>query len=627
MYLVATDASGHVGTSTNFDVVVENDLGVAMVARPDPVVAGALLTNTITVNNTGPADATGVVTTNFLPPSVSFVSATTSLGSCVLVGGEVRCTLGTLMGGASATITLITTPGALGQITNRVAVGRAEADSYAGNNSATSVTTVVMPTINLTIADASVVEGNAGVSNLVFLVSLFPRTSNTVTVSYSTTGGSALAGVDFLSTNGVVTFLAGETNKFITVRAIGDTENESNETFTVNLFSPVNATIADGLAVGTIVNDDFLATIGLASITLIEENCLTPNGSVDPLETVTVQVALQNRSAGAAVATNLNATLISISGVFRPSGPQNYGFVPPGAVVIRPFTFTAVNVCGGAVSAIFQLDDGGVSLGRVTNIYRLGTNVIFRENFDGVSSGTLPAGWTRSSSGSPPPWDTQNSTRHTLPNAAFAAGPGFTSDNHLTSPAFMVPLAPARLSFFHRYSTQTSADGGNLEISINGGEFTDILTAGGNFVLGGYSGTIQSGTVPAWSGSIAGFSNVIVNLPAAASGGSVAVRWRFRTDGSVSSTGWFVDSITADAFLGCCTSSPPLITQITWSAGTVNMRWLSLPGRSYRLQYRAAVDAGIWTEAPGDVLATSTLSQKNDTPGAGPRFYRVVMLP
>ncbi len=89
-----------------------------------------------------------------------------------------------------------------------------------------------------------------------FAVTLSTAASGPVTASYTTAGGSATASVDFGSALGTVSFAAGETNKTIAVSAIGDTTVEPNETFTVTLSAPTGATLADAVAIGTIVNDD-----------------------------------------------------------------------------------------------------------------------------------------------------------------------------------------------------------------------------------------------------------------------------------------------------------------------------------------------------------------------------------
>src|SRR5581483_7245983 len=116
----------------------------------------------------------------------------------------------------------------------------------------------------------------------------------------------------------------------------------------------------------------------------------------------------------------------------------------------------------------------------------------------------------------------------------FAPDPSNVSDNSLTSPSFMIASTNAQLTFRHYYSAENTYDGGVLEISINGGAFTDILTAGGTF--GGNSGYTQtispSFSNPlagrqAWSGDSGGFVPVTVTLPASAAGQSVRLRWRF----------------------------------------------------------------------------------------------------
>jgi FG-GAP-like repeat/Calx-beta domain len=59
-----------------------------------------------------------------------------------------------------------------------------------------------------------------------------------------------------VSTSGVVTFNPGETIKSVIVTVNGDASAEANETFFVNLSNAINAILAVGQGVGTIVNDD-----------------------------------------------------------------------------------------------------------------------------------------------------------------------------------------------------------------------------------------------------------------------------------------------------------------------------------------------------------------------------------
>ena len=76
---------------------------------------------------------------------------------------------------------------------------------------------------------------------------------------------------------GTVTILAGSTTGQITVAVSGDTLYEADETFTVNLSSPGNATIAVGTGTGTILNDDLPPTLSIGNISLLEGNSGTTN--------------------------------------------------------------------------------------------------------------------------------------------------------------------------------------------------------------------------------------------------------------------------------------------------------------------------------------------------------------
>src|SRR5262249_8813629 len=74
-------------------------LSVGMTATPGPVAAGATITYTVTVTNTGPSSAPNVVLTETLPPGATYESAVPSQGSCGHVT-DVSCPLGTIASGA-----------------------------------------------------------------------------------------------------------------------------------------------------------------------------------------------------------------------------------------------------------------------------------------------------------------------------------------------------------------------------------------------------------------------------------------------------------------------------------------------------------------------------------------------
>lgn len=303
---------------------------------------------------------------------------------------------------------------------------------------------------------------------------------------------------------------------------------------------------------------------------LTAEGCLAPNGAVDPDETVTLELGLKN--IGTASSTNLVATLLATGGVTSPGLPQSYGVVTAGgATVLRPFSFTANGACGSPLTVTLQLQDGTRELGLVAYDLMLGVkSEVVCENFDGVAAPTLPAGWTTTASGAQTAWSTDSAIRDASPNAAASTAAGANGVNELTSPVLALPLGDAKLMFRNHHNLEASAtmgfDGGVLEIKIGAGAWTDIVTAGGSFVSGGYNFFLGSGYGNplagrrAWSGNSDGFITTIVNLPVAAAGRSVQFRWRCGTDGSIGGPGWRVDSI-ALVTRGCCADfSPPIIT-------------------------------------------------------------------
>jgi hypothetical protein len=96
----------------------------------------------------------------------------------------------------------------------------------------------------LSISDTVVAEGTNNTVSAIFSVRLFPPSPEIVTVQFNTVDGSALAGEDYASTNGTVTFLPGETNRFLSVSVTGDAAPEPDETFFVQLHDPVHASLA-----------------------------------------------------------------------------------------------------------------------------------------------------------------------------------------------------------------------------------------------------------------------------------------------------------------------------------------------------------------------------------------------
>jgi predicted extracellular nuclease/sugar lactone lactonase YvrE len=125
----------------------------------------------------------------------------------------------------------------------------------------------VVPTASLipelSIADASISEGNSGARPLAFNVSLSAPAPlqgvsfDIVAASVNGTGNSALAGNDYSSpSTTTVTIPSGQSSTSYWVKILGDTRVENDEIFQVTLSQVTGASLGRSRAVGRILNDD-----------------------------------------------------------------------------------------------------------------------------------------------------------------------------------------------------------------------------------------------------------------------------------------------------------------------------------------------------------------------------------
>ncbi|MDP7276846.1 MAG: Calx-beta domain-containing protein [Planctomycetaceae bacterium] len=100
-------------------------------------------------------------------------------------------------------------------------------------------------------------NGMVDKTDAVFTVTLSRSKDEAVSVNYATEDGIATAVTeDYLPTSGTIVFAPGEVTRTFSVPVIGDTLDEADETFLVNLTGANGAVIIDGQGIGTIVNDD-----------------------------------------------------------------------------------------------------------------------------------------------------------------------------------------------------------------------------------------------------------------------------------------------------------------------------------------------------------------------------------
>lgn len=260
------------------------------------------------------------------------------------------------------------------------------------------------------------------------------------------------------------------------------------------------------------------------------------------------------------------------------------------------------------------------------------------QNFDGVVAPVLPVGWTavtNTSGGGTTAWATSTAFSFSASNAAFTNNATDISDEWLNSEPFNITSATATLTFRNRFDLENSFDGMVLEISIGGGAFQDILLAGGSFVTGGYTGTISSsfgnpiGGRQAWTGTSSGFVLTTVNLPAAANGQNIVLRWRRSTDDSFGNTGVFIDNVVICG--SACASTPPSTTNpasVTTCAGANTSFTVVGGGTNISYQWQVNTGSGFGNISNGGIYAgatTSTLSITGIPFSLNAAQYRVVV--
>lgn len=181
--------------------------------------------------------------------------------------------------------------------------------------------------------------------------------------------------------------------------------------------------------------------------------------------------------------------------------------------------------------------------------------IIYTENFGAVTIPAIPVGWTTSQTGTGTTFRTVGATANNPTTSVFTSNPATAGSAELVSPSIAIGAGSVRLSFRHIFITETQSgyDGGVLEISIGGGAFQDIVTAGGTFTAGGYVQAIQPDAAgnpligrQAWTGASTEYITSIVNLPAAAANQNVRFKWRYGTDEIFGGQGWWVDDIQVD---------------------------------------------------------------------------------
>ncbi|WP_199332029.1 Calx-beta domain-containing protein [Anabaena lutea] len=145
---------------------------------------------------------------------------------------------------------------------------------------ATTTIGTIQPVINLS-ANQTIVEGFTSPQNVAYIVSLSNSSTQTITVQYLTSNGTAQAGSDYTSTRGTLTFNPGVTSQVINIPILNDSVNEANETFTLTLSNSTNATLGTSKTATTTITDTLTAFVTTTLPANVENLILTGNAAIN----------------------------------------------------------------------------------------------------------------------------------------------------------------------------------------------------------------------------------------------------------------------------------------------------------------------------------------------------------
>jgi uncharacterized repeat protein (TIGR01451 family) len=189
-------------TSILVETTGDADLGVTGSASPTPVFTSSTLIYTLQVADYGLAASSGTTLTDALPSGVTYVTSSSTQGTCSQASGTVTCNLGSVAFAPSSPVTItitVTTPTTATTLTNSASVSSTGSTDPVSSNNSVSIVTVVQPLVCATPGK----DGSPG-SPLSGVVNAYYSPANTGTV----TAGSISITLGHAAANGAQTAIA-----------------------------------------------------------------------------------------------------------------------------------------------------------------------------------------------------------------------------------------------------------------------------------------------------------------------------------------------------------------------------------------------------------------------------------
>ena len=531
----------------------------------------------------------------------------------------------------------------------------------------------------LSVNDVSGSEGGT----LTFTVTLSVASEDTVGVTWTATAGGVsdtadtgdLAG----SLTGTLTFAPGDTSKTFTVSTAEDTTDEADETFTVTLSGPTNATLGDGTGTGTIADDDGAPSLSVADAAAAEGSDVSFTVTLSPASGKTVTVRYDTSRPGGTTAEAADFTAQTDRTLTIPAGATTGTIAVPTAndtideadetfrlTLSSPTNATLADAT--ATGTITDDDDATLSVNDVSGSE--GGTLTFTVTLSVASEDTVGVTWTATAGGVSDTADTGDLAGSLTGTLSFA--PGDTSKTFTVSTAedttdeadetFTVTLSgPTNATLGDGTGTGTIADDdGAPSLSVadaaaaEGSDVSFTVTlspASGKTVTVRYD-TSRPGGTTAEAADFTAQTDRTLTIPAGATTGTIAVPTANDTIDEADETFRLTLSSPTNATLADATATGTItddddatlsVNDVSGSEGgtltftvtlsvasedTVGVTWTATAGGASDTADTgdlAGSLTGTLSFAPGDISKTFTVSTAEDTTDEAAETFTVTL--
>ncbi|QXE24053.1 Na-Ca exchanger/integrin-beta4 [Richelia sinica FACHB-800] len=254
-------------------ITLADDFPVITVAATDSSASESPNSGVFTLTRTGSTTNALTVKYTLLGTAINGTDYTNLTGTVTFAAGS-----------STATVTVNPTNDNIDELTETVTLNLGLGTGYTLGATTSATVNIAdtdpLPTLNISL-NQKVVEGLTSSQTVTYTVTLSNPSTQTITVNYATANGTAIAGSDYTARTGTLTFNPGVTSQVISISILNNAINEADETFTLKLSSPTNATLGTNHTATTTITDTLTASVTTTLPTNVENLTLTGTAAIN----------------------------------------------------------------------------------------------------------------------------------------------------------------------------------------------------------------------------------------------------------------------------------------------------------------------------------------------------------